>query len=156
MSIDLDESVRELRFITRRLRLVGPLLLLVTLVNIGVMLWAIERSARSPRYVEYSELPVTLNVAITIATIATLGLFETLRKRGDAIFQELSDELQWHLGRRGFEDAPRERPLLEERITLRTFSAATELPLVPGLFGGAIYAALNLMIAVTSVLVFRA
>jgi hypothetical protein len=41
--------------------------------------------------------------------------------------------------------------VLEARVALRTFSAAAELPLVPGRFGGAIYALLNLIIAVVAV-----
>jgi hypothetical protein len=154
MSAPVEESVREVRFIARQLRLLGPLILLVTLGNMGVLLWGIGRSVQLG-HVGYQDTLTVTNIVIAMVTIAALGLFETLRKRGDAIFQELSDELQWHVGRLPFREAPVERPMLDVRVTLRTFSAAAELPLVPGRFGGAVYAALNLIIAIASVFLFR-
>jgi hypothetical protein len=150
-SSPVERSVAELRFISQRLRLMGPLILLVTLGNIGVLLWGIGRTAP---YGSYQESIAVANIVIAMATIAALGFFETLRKRGDAIFQELSDELQWHVGRRTpdyLDDPPTTRPVLEARVMLRTFSAAAELPLVPGRFGGAAYACVSLLIAVLSV-----
>lgn len=151
------ESAFVLGRVSTRLRTVGPVALVLSLANLAILLWWVARSNRWDYSVEES-LALT-NLAVTVTTISVLGYFESLRKRGDAIFQELSDELQWYVGRSGshsvFEDAPRgdsprERPLLEVRLAMRSFSAAAELPLFPGSLGGAFYAVFNLLIAIAS------
>lgn len=152
-SSPIERSIRELTYVSRRLQFMGPTVLLVTLVNLGVLLWGIGANAS---YYGYQAPLAIINIVIAMATIAALGFFEALRKRGDAIFQEVSDELQWYVGHsesRGLSlrEAPSERPLLEARVVLRTFSAAAELPLVPGRLGGAAYALLNLVVAVAAV-----
>jgi hypothetical protein len=171
-------SARELLRITRRLRLIGALVLVVTSGSFGVLLWSIAQSQY--RYVSDAQFFALLNIAVAMSTVGLLGAFEVLRKRGDAIFQEMSDELQWYVGRSAPRDHPRggsagsghprgrstltsrestnpqERPVFEARVALRTFSAAAELPLIPGRFGGAIYAALNLAVAIAAVLIFQA
>jgi hypothetical protein len=147
----VERSVAELSHVARRLRLIGQLVLLATVANIGVLLWEVGRSTSHGR----KESLAILSIAMAVATLAGLGVFEALRKRGDAIFQELSDELQWHVGRRSVTAVPWERPLLHARIALRTFSAVAELPLLPGRYGGAIYAGLNLSVALASALFLR-
>ena len=149
----VERSVAELSHVAHRLRRMGQLILLATVVNIGVLIWEVGRSARWDH--SSDESLMILSICISAATLASLGLFEALRKRGDAIFQELSDELQWHVGRSFGGPPPLERPLLHARIALRTFSAAAELPLVPGRFGGAIYAGLNLWVALAAALLLR-
>jgi hypothetical protein len=39
-----------------------------------------------------------------------------------------------------------QRPEINARITLRTYARATDLPLIPGKFGPAIYVAFNLVL----------
>jgi hypothetical protein len=150
----VSASARELRAITRRLRLISALVLLVSAGSFGVLLWSI--AARSSyEYEGNADFFVALNIVVAMSTIALLGTFEVLRKRGDAIFQEMSDELQWHVGRPDARDAPRERPLFDVRVALRTFSAAADLPLIPGRYGGAVYAAVNLAVAVAAVFIYQ-
>jgi hypothetical protein len=151
-SESVTRSIRELGRITQQLRIVGTAILVVTLINFGILLWIVAQAAR-PAYAEAQNLNSLPNIIFAMATIVALGIFETLRKRGNAIFQEVSDELQWHLGRTRDLDRPEERPFLDARVALRTFSAASELPLVPGRFSAAVYAALSLCIAVGSVVV---
>jgi hypothetical protein len=156
----INRAVSELRFITGRLRIFGTVTLVATVINIGILFWAVYLVARPKYFIETRSFEggsslIVVSIIIPMATIILLSLHETLRKRGDALFQELSDELQWHVGRRLESDMPRERPLLAARVSLRAFSAASELPLVPGRFGGAVYAGLNLTLAVTSVLLIR-
>lgn len=152
----VEHAVGELAHLTRRLRIFGLVALTITVVNIGTLFWVIFLTARSRYiYVEGGNSLVLTSIVFTVGTVVILSLFEALRKRGDVIFQELSDELQWHVGRRSGSEVPRERPLLDARVSLRAFSATSELPLIPGRFGGAIYAALNLSITLTSVLLIR-
>jgi hypothetical protein len=151
------ESASVLGQVSMRLRMVGPVALVLSLANFAILLWGIVRSNRGDLYI--AESMALTNLVLTVVTISVLGYFESLRKRGDAIFQELSDELQWYVGRSGshsiFEgssqsSSPRDRPLLEVRLMMRAFSAAAELPLSPGSSGGALYAFFNLMIAIAS------
>ena len=92
--------------------------------------------------------------------ICVLG-FEILRKNGDALFQEISDELQWRIGRKSKLPRSKEpsissatpqlkvdkyskyKPDLDARIILRNFTLASDLPLIPGRFSPAIYIGLN-------------
>lgn len=149
------ESIRELESVAGVLRRLGPIVLLVTLANVGTLLWAIVQSVQGA-FVEFEEALALLNIVMAMGTIACVGWFETMRRRGDAIFQEVSDELQWHVGRAEYREAPPTRPLLKARVALRTFSAAAQLPLIAGPFGATGYAALNLAIALTSAFVLRA
>jgi len=148
----LRGSVEELHWISRSLRRLGTCILIITLVDVGMLLWGLSRGIGSG-YGGQSSLLLSI-IVLAMANIAALGFFESLRKRGDAIFQELSDELQWHVGRPSGEGVPQNRPLLEARIAMRTFSVAAELPLVPGRFGGAVYAILNLWLAVAAASLF--
>ena len=138
--------------ITRQLRVLGTAVLLVTLINFGLLLWIIAQATR-PYHDEFQNINSLLNIVLAMGTIVALGLFETLRKRGNAIFQELSDELQWHVGRPRGPGQPQERPFLDARVALRTFSAASELPLIPGRFSAAAYAVLSLCIAFGSAII---
>lgn len=148
----VTRSIRQLVQITQQLRILGTAVLLVTLINFGFLLWIIARVAR-PGYGDFQDINSLPSIILAMGTIVALGLFETLRKRGNAIFQELSDELQWHVGRPQAPGQPQERPFLDARVALRTFSAASELPLIPGRFSAAAYALLSLCIALGSVLV---
>ena len=73
---------------------------------------------------------------------------ERLRRTGDVLFQEIGDELQWNTRAEKVppgKGAANERPPLEARVILRRFAQGTDLPLVPGRFGPAVYAAFNIL-----------
>jgi hypothetical protein len=93
-------------------------------------------------------------VLIGFDVLAALA-FEALRKRGDAIFEELSDEFQWQLGsdKRRSAEIGLARPPIGLRITLRSFVAASDLLLVPGRFGPLLYAMINVIMFVLAVMI---
>ncbi len=108
-----------------------------------------------------STLGISTSILVTTGVL-TLGvmilvvLFETDRKEGDALFKEISDELQWNVrfsGGMSPESAPPEkRPNLNYRFALRLFAQSTDLPLTPGRYGPLAYLLINLM--VTSFTIF--
>jgi hypothetical protein len=83
---------------------------------------------------------------------------ESWRKRGDALFEEISDELQWNIrGTRLLKDKSpaKERPEIQARVVLRTFARASDLPIIPGKFGPAIYITVNLLITFLAIFLPR-
>jgi hypothetical protein len=96
---------------------------------------------------------------VTIAAIGVSALnalfysvtFESRRKEGDALFKEISDELQWYIRFERAEtsktasSAPEHRPDLGARLTLRTYAQTSDLPLIPGAYGPLLYALINIV-----------
>lgn len=141
---DLDSSLDKLSRMTSRLSQLGLLLAAITGVNV---LFCLFLSMSGIRFAD--RLMLTATLALPAFILA--GYFERLRKIGDVLFLEISDELQWNIRSkemRSEESAARERPKLDVRITLRSFARASDLPLIPGKFGPAIYIAINVLIAV--------
>jgi len=92
-------------------------------------------------------------IALAIAVV-----YESWRKQGDALFEEISDELQWNIrGTRLLQDKSlaEERPALQARVILRAFARASDLPLIPGRLGPAVYVVVNLLIPVLLFLLQR-
>jgi hypothetical protein len=87
---------------------------------------------------------VMTGVLLAGSVFVTVVVHENLRKTGDALFEEISDELQRRFKRRTVSDKPsvsgEPSPYLAARITLRSFSSTADLPLVPGKFGPGLYA----------------
>lgn len=82
------------------------------------------------------------SLGLGAASLALIVFYESLKKRGEALFEEISDELEWDVrGSEGRQSAEG-RPELRARIALRTFARTTDLPLIPGKYGPAIYAVL--------------
>jgi hypothetical protein len=148
------DPLEELRIITSRLRLLGLQALVLTIGNLAVALLVTAPDVIAS-YAVRDALRLT-NIAATVAALALLGVHEGLRKRGDALFQELSDELQWFVGRAQAQEVPADRPALTARVALRSFATAVDLPLFPGARGAATYAFVNIGIAVLAVTVARA
>ncbi|MDT0212566.1 hypothetical protein Q9R29_01590 [Rothia sp. ARF10] len=119
-----------------------------TLVNFLLVIYgAVQRGTRSSSYYLSETLTTVLvsSAFLTVVVIIALVLFEIMRKRGDALFQELSNDLQD--GKEGAGPLE-ERAPLEFRITLRSFAAAADLPLFPGRMGAALYTGLNMVFVV--------
>jgi len=126
--------------------------LILTAANISSMLLAFLA-----RYHTYLEVFLSLTCGLSVLLI--VALFESYRRRGDALFEELSDEFLWNNStsrRRSSDSYPESRPPLEIRLLLRSFTRAADLPMVPGRFGPAVYAAFNLLITLWTVLYIRA
>jgi hypothetical protein len=97
---------------------------------------------------EYFLLAMAANLLSALTVIALL-YFERLRRRGDTLFQELSEELNWFSRPRDLNESvvPYNVPPIDIRVALRTYTRMTDLPLVPGKFGPATYALVCLVAA---------
>lgn len=145
----LENSLRRLRKLTTRLRLLSMYVFVITLLNVAATL-AMLAGARFISYqiMSVGELIAALTAVFFLSSLLMIVIYESLRKSGDALFEEVSDELQWNVGYRGKEvnrEAAEISPPLDARIILRSFARTTDLPLVPGKYGPAIYAAVNVL-----------
>lgn len=148
-SQDLTVALSRMTDINWRLRKNGLLALLCTLGNFGILVLSL--SLRTT----LNEKILTTKIVFLIPALAALlsvGLYETFRREGDALFEEISDELEWDIrSRRISAKMPQEKPELAVRTVLRKFARASDLPLIPGRFGPAIYAGLNLLLGILQV-----
>ncbi len=154
----LEESLRRLERLTRSLRVLGLLAFLSTVGCIGLSFFAALNSSHSINFlgILVGTLQDKKNYGVAFVVSLFLGglafaivvFHESLRRQGETLFEEISDELEWrvqetdHLGNQAIAE---ERPDLRARIALRSFTRTTDLPLVPGRFGPAIYAGLNIL-----------
>ena len=138
-----------------RLRVTGVSVVCATLLDVALAVdFAISAARRAKSTLDLSFSIVEI-AAIAAVAILLVVVHEFLRKRGDAVFEEVSDELQWDTtGRRKTTEAgyAGSRPLLDARITLRSFASSSDLPLVPGKLGPAFYATLNILVLLVSAL----
>lgn len=148
----LQYSLDNLERISLRLRMYGNLVFLLTLIDILLVVF-ITLGIRyfyglTLRTGPFLTIFATVNF---VATLCTVVLYEYLRRKGDAYFEEISDELQWNVGYRRRTSNPDknadETPPLQIRVILRSFARTTDLPLIPGKFGPAIYAGINVVLA---------
>lgn len=148
----LEKELERFNHITNRLRVLGLTCAFLSFINLIHTLWRIVIRSR---YIE--ELAIC-SVTMLFTVLICIVLFDFLRKKGDVLFEEISDELQWGVyndveRKSDKEDYPvlersaEERPRLHVRIVLRSFSRAADLPLVPGRFGPAIYLLINIVLA---------
>jgi hypothetical protein len=99
-----------------------------------------------------------IGLIFPLTAIATILQFDLIKRKGDIVFKELSDELQWHVryGREemasGSEPNSEFRPELRARIVLREYAYSTTLPLVSSTNGPLVYAAVNASFAFISVM----
>jgi hypothetical protein len=141
----------ELQKLTQRLRrdaqAIACLTFVVLIGSVSFSL-AVEHLFRIHVLILLAFIPVcAVGVLVMAFTILFLAVhFETIRKRGDVLFKEISDELQWNVR---FSDpdgtAPPRRPSFDARLALRSFAHASDLPLVPGRYGPLAYALVDLM-----------
>jgi hypothetical protein len=131
-----------------RLRTLGLSSAVMTFVEVAAVLAAVGVLPLRVTITIAEALP-TIVVGIGGVALMLLVVYDTTRKRGDALFEELSDELQWNVvngSQGGSKPGPdRERPPVDVRVRLRDYARATDLPFVPGRFGAAAYAAIDIL-----------
>jgi hypothetical protein len=164
---------RELHLITYFLRLLGFPVLIASLANLAVLVIAvingisvqqynqinsnaIANFERSAKY--FSSQWLEINLAVLILALILLAISDTLRRRGDALFQEISNayqelELEADLSSPFFQEEI-EAGSTRARTELRSFSTAADLPLIRGRYGAAIYAAVNVIIVIVAVILY--
>ena len=161
---DLQRILSELGDTTIRMRSLARMI--VGILGVGVLLAIFLQSfqCRDDRGFssEFARLFSTL-MGLFVMAPAAMGIwfltrFEALRRHGEVLFEELSNELQWQ-GVRGTGPSgptgPGDRPEIHKRIVLRSFIQASDLPLVPGKFGPTVYFLLFVVIAVAGILLPR-
>ena len=145
--VDLDFLLGRLRHLSSQLNVSGQFVMYLTVLNIVLTLSLLASGCRNGDFAQV--LCTQVGLALGIGALSLTVACERLRRRGDVLFQEISDELQWDI-RASTADSGKgiasERPPLDARMILRTFARAGDLPLVPGTFGPAVYAAINLLI----------
>lgn len=139
----LGEYIDQMQRIAVLLRSLGLAMLLTTLFNLGVVAVAAVRLL--PPFVGLQMSALLFVVAVLFAM-----LFEQLRRRGEVIYGEVTDELH-----RAHSDPQLERPRLSFRIALKNFASSMELPLIPGRYGVSLYLLLNLGVLLFAFLSYR-
>jgi len=149
---DPEHGFDVLTTLTHRMRTVGFMIAAFTGMNVIAFLAGSFIRSRAE-----AQLGLLLTCTCGLAAIVQAFWFEVTRKRGQAYFEELSDELQWRMRYEEEMDMPRiarHRPPLRDRIVLREFLHGADLPLIPGRLGPAVYVVGNLVLPV-GVIVLR-
>lgn len=95
---------------------------------------------------------VVVPLAAAMCVIAAVALFDVLRKRGDVIYDELTNYFQEAVVTTDASTEPTSGERLRFRLILREYVAVTNLPIIPGRFGPAIYAGINLLMMFTTII----
>jgi hypothetical protein len=156
--VPLNLALKELRYVTHRTQRNSSMVSTITLLHVTFAL-VIAFYFSTPVVISrtYSVnlfFLMLLEIALLILSISALLLYDRLISRGDAIYQEISDELEWQV--KGLTNATdkkvpvysssKERPGLSVRLALRDFVLAARLPLVRGSQGGTYYLFINMAV----------
>ena len=139
----LGEYIDQMQRIAVLLRSLGLAMLLTTLFNLGVV--AVAAVGPLPPFVG-----LQMSASLFVFAVLFAMLFEQLRRRGEVIYGEVTDELH-----RAHSDPQLERPRLSFRIALKNFASSMELPLIPGRYGVSLYLLLNLGVLLFAFLSYR-
>jgi hypothetical protein len=74
-----------------------------------------------------------------------------MRRRGDIIFEELSDELQWNFKKTMKSESTvdrKDRPGFQARLALREYTTSIDLPLSRGRNGSLFYVPFNIILLI--------
>lgn len=157
MREDLEHGLLDLRKVSYRMARLSIMIAALTACNVASFLFMAGSMARSG-YSAYQASFVVLGVSLVVggSALVAVVLFENLRKRGDVLFEEISDEFLWNAGSRSTESRvpshPEERPPFNTRLYLRSYTRTADLPLFPGRIGPGLYAVVNLLTMVAAFL----
>nr|VFJ68049.1 MAG: hypothetical protein BECKFW1821C_GA0114237_101341 [Candidatus Kentron sp. FW] len=142
-----DQVISDLGRISGNMRITSMIIMLATIINVAltfvVMYGAMYRVSVLGLYGGELIRMVEPVVMFTVFVVVAAFLFVFLKKRGDAYFEELSDEL--HAS--GASEPNRDEFSLSARIVMRSYSNYASLPLIPGRFGPGIIAGLNILLS---------
>jgi hypothetical protein len=141
-------QLEQLKQIQHKLRLIGGVLTQSTILAIFVVLFALTTRNFNVDVSFY--LFSVATVFITFFSISVAFQFDKEKRRGEIVFDELSDSLHGKT-----EDGLLQQVNLETRIVMRTFVHDSDLPLVKSRNAAAIYVAVNLVAVVLSLLFLR-
>jgi hypothetical protein len=145
----ISDILLRLERLTLRLRLFGLFGFLCT----GTNLLLLFVTLLGPRfYGSSTKLITTVMLEVTVVALLIVTSHEYLRKSGDSLFEEISDDLQKNVRSKDLRlqktkaRASKNKVPNSARYTLRAFAKGADLPLIPGRFGPAIYAGINLVL----------
>jgi hypothetical protein len=142
-ALELDKTLEDLKSLTLRLRMMAFYIATFTALNLTILIFSLPFV--NVFFLKIRSLPF-IGAGCAIAALLCAVVHEISRKQGDVLFEEISDEVQWRVRSQGHEKIAPERPLLDVRVTLRSFAHASDLPFIPSRFGAAIYVAINILI----------
>lgn len=153
----LIDVLLELERLNVRLRRLGLLLVILTCAGLVILLgvnslFKTFSSSRPDFWLLLSSL------ALSGAAFIAAAIHDVWRKRGDTLFDEVSDEVQ-----RGIHASPTGDLMftggqdMQQRVkvALRVSANVSDLPLVPGKFGPTVYAVINLLLFVIALFFLR-
>lgn len=158
--------------ISSSLRAMGVLTLFLTLCDLGVLVGQVISSALIEQsnqtgaseavangytfykdYLSYWWLVGVL--VIFVIALIILGTSDLLRRRGDAIFQEVSNTFQEVKDGQSSESRELQSELMTKaRISLRSFASSADPLLIRGRYGSGIYALVNIVIVLIAVILY--
>ena len=138
--------IYRLRRRTRVIRFLG--FQIFTFSLIGLVLSILPRTIYYYFYIEDVDVARLIVLPVSLMAMCLIVAYEYKWRAGRAIFEEISDEFQWrkHSESRDVssdEESDESAPL-DARIALREVARTTDLPLLPGRFGPAIYMLVNI------------
>jgi hypothetical protein len=149
----LEQNLALLERVTRRLRYLGILIVILTftcLLFSALITNGVFYIGNDGFYV-----PIYFLYIPFFSSLLSIIFYETYRKHGDALFEEISDELQWHIDGSKTAAISEKKPRLQSRIILRNYARTTDLILIPGKYGPAMYALINIAILFITLLLLR-
>lgn len=148
-----ETALLDLQVLTRRLRFIAALVPLSSAIALAFWITTIALVALNPNFYAWVVAAWVSGSGLTsLVPIALSVIFDNLRRRGDIAFSEISDGLEWEARLAGTTHSYRvsqpgtvRAALRPERLALREFARASELPLAPGRYGPALYVGLNVL-----------
>jgi hypothetical protein len=136
-SQSFEEYIGRLERIARQLRIIGFGLLGCTLANFLTLTATVLG-------LFHSYLSSQFAAVVFVLVLVGATYFESNRRRGEAIYSEVTDEFHRRASRRPTDDVA-----MPFRIALKDFAVSMDLPLVPGRYGAATYVAVNLALVIS-------
>lgn len=153
-SYDLEMAILRLGVMRKYLSFCDIGILVFTAVHVGtvLVLLASRMGVLPPANLAVLFL---FELSLVGAVFCCVLIFELARRRGDVIFEEISDELQWFVSRK-YSESPTSksddtgRPPMNYRVALRDYLRSTEMFLAPIRAAPLMYLAMNVALFVIS------
>jgi hypothetical protein len=157
-----EDALELLGYQTHKIRVIALMVVSVTAVNLVLSILVIFvavlfESVRFDSRLQFSLIGPP--IVLLISALGTLYLYDQRRGYANALFEEISDELEWRLKAvaKDEETTPsheisRESPRLRARIILREFVLTTDLPFGHGREGAGFYVITNVLVSLMAAL----
>jgi len=153
---ELREAIASLKEISRVAAILGISAFAASMAELVIFLYLtylalfglrVFSALRLDYWRHKAAVPMAVLVCLAAISVFLLVIYDAIRRRGSAIFEEISDDLHGYSGSRAASHiSDTEGVPLDARVVLRTFSRATDLPLVPGKFGRTVYFLVNIFL----------